>query len=112
MKLPINCPVCGDIMLTEFKDLETTYKSCTKRLNHRIIIISYHDHNNNDVDTIKIRISNDPQIWVTWDFLFKDVYIESAEFPETIGLSIPFFKPDLSDYRKLVDKVKTYIVFS
>lgn len=108
MKLPIVCPVCGDIMLTEFEDriVANPSKKCNKRLSHSIICYS---DSNDDVSQIILRICSPSLTYVKWLFYGKYVRIE-AENAQTIRL--PWFDPDFTDYRKLLDKIKTYIIFS
>lgn len=109
MRLPIRCPICSDIMLTDFRGTSLTGKSCKSHLYHQA---NFTADANDNVFSIKLRISNNPQLWVTWDYFMNIVHINPVELPKATGLVLPFFEPDFDDYRKLVDKLKTYIVFS
>lgn len=108
MKLPSKCPACGDIMLTDFLGKSMVTKKCTKRLDHWIKMTSYSD----EVSNIQIKVSFNPPLWATWDFFMNMIHINPVEIPKAAGLIIPIFEPDLTNYRKLIDKLKTYIVFS
>ena len=59
-----------------------------------------------------IIINTSPTIYVTWDFVLQRVYITKKEEFKAVDQTIPWFEPDLTNYNKLINKVKTYLVFS
>ena len=112
MKAPTHCPVCGDAMLNTFPPAEDlndrVTKSCTRRLDHKITMIV----DGNEVSQMGVDLGNGQEgIWLfTLNALWIQAAISSKNPKNTVVL--PFFEPDLSDYKKLVEKVKTYLVFS
>lgn len=112
MKVPINCPVCGDPMLNTFPPAEDlnnrVTKSCTSRLNHKIVVLVDGD----EVNQMSIDLGNGLE--AIWLFLMGKIWIQPTKGSkrEDNFVILPFFEPDLTNYNKLVDKVKTYLVFS
>lgn len=58
-----------------------------------------------------------PLIKVSWDFVAKTVRVGHGTIDEMIKNNrdpehLPYFEPDLSDFKQLIDKLKTYILFS
>jgi hypothetical protein len=115
MKIPITCPKCGDILLNEELKIFPTpgvwKKSCTKRLGHKFSIT--YNINESDISTLSIHIAN--KTYASWDFRNRLLHVgkEGLSLKETIksSLFIPYFEPDLLNYKKLVSKIKTYILF-
>jgi len=112
MRAPIKCPVCGDPMLNTFPPAEDmdnrVTKSCTRRIDHKITMIADGD----EVSQMSLDLGNDQE--AVWLFTLNAVWIQArlhSKNPKNTVV-LPFFEPDLSDYKKLVDKVKTYLVFS
>ena len=112
MKAPTHCPVCGDPMLNTFPPAEDlsnkVTKSCTLRLNHKITLIAEGD----EVSQLSIDLGNGLE--AIFLFLLNKIWVQSNK-SNTIGIDytiLPFFEPNLSNYKKLVEKVKTYLVFS
>lgn len=112
MKAPTHCPVCGDAMVNTFppaEDLsERVTKSCTRRLSHKITILADGD----EVSQMSIDLGNGLE--AIFMFLMDKIWIQPSfgSKKKTDFVILPFFEPDLSDYKKLVDKVRTYLVFS
>lgn len=111
MKVPVDCPVCGDPMLNTFPPAEDlnnrVTKSCTSRLNHKIVIIVDGD----EVNQMSIDLGNGLE--AIFLFLMDRIWIQPTKGSQKDGFVVlPMFEPDLSNYKKLVDKVKTYLVFS
>lgn len=114
--MPTQCPACGDVLLNEEVPTlqgSTWRKSCTKRLDHKFSAESSIDSNLTSCINIEVA----PNLTAVWfinlerlvvmkgTFMFKPKAVLSAD-------QLPFFDPDLSDYKKLVDKIKTYVMFS
>lgn len=112
MKAPIKCPVCGDPMLNTFPPAEDlnnrVTKSCTLRLDHKITILAEGD----EVSQMSIDLGNGLE--AIFLFLMGKIWIQptKASKKDKNFVVLPMFEPDLSNYKKLVDKVKTYLVFS
>jgi hypothetical protein len=106
------CPFCNDVMLNREMTTEHTLKSCKKHPNHRIDAVS--DDTTNEIYAISILINNNPTIWATWHFLDQEIRIHnySKTISKILGDALPWFEPDLSDYCKLINKIRTYILFS
>ena len=109
MKAPTKCPVCGDPMLNVFPPAEElsdrVHKHCDKRLNHAIVITC----NGNEVEALTIELNKNTQLEAVWYFYVKELWITDKDKPV---ITLPWFEPNLSDYKKLVNKIKTYLVFS
>ena len=129
MILPTKCPKCGDNLINDFVSIELQIiKGCEKRINHKfsmraraidnfIFSMRY---------TINNKIPNKPTI-IYWDFIAKKLIINPyilikgrSVGATTMGvqgyskesmLEIPWFEPDISDFPKLLGKIKTYMVF-
>lgn len=106
MIVPEKCPVCNDPMLNEYMPLYLV-KSCKLKLNHKVEMTV---NNANVVTTLTIGITN--KLHATWRFDNNKVYVWEWGFAKDLITYLPFFEPDLSDYKKLVKKIKTYLVFS
>jgi hypothetical protein len=106
MQLPIKCPICQDVMLTEFTGQAITIKTCSKKLSHRIrFIASIKDYETSGID---LQITRDPGVWASWDLEAEELVIAN----EMNIIHLPYFYPDCSNHNKLIDKLKTYLVFS
>ena len=112
MKVPTNCPVCGDPMLNVFppaEDLDDRVtKYCTSRLNHKLVILV----RDNKVDQLSVDLGNGLE--AIFLFFMKHIWVQPTKSNKSgAGHTVlPFFEPDLSDYKKLVSKIKTYLLFS
>jgi len=101
-------------MMTEYKGVYSIVKRCFKHLNHQIEIKA------NELDDEIFRISvcltsrGPVASWAIWHVLSEELRIHrSGEgIIDTLGVALPYFEPDLSNYPKLLDKLKTYMVFS
>ena len=120
MRMPINCPICGEVMLTQW-DQNTEHsswmiKECRKKLNHRLFFDSINE-NHDEVERIILFYESDANKHVTW-YLDPNSnntsgsVVISYYMPEDKYVVIPYFTPDFSDYPKLLNKIKTYLTFS
>lgn len=109
MKMPIKCPICGDVLVNEYVDVAggtMLTKKCYKRINHKILFRAYNkDHDN--VDLISIPWERTDVI--NWYFGSKMCVLNPLKDDHYY---LPFFEPDFSNYNKLIDKIKTYLMFS
>jgi hypothetical protein len=107
MKIPSKCPHCGNPMLTEYIGQYDafTVKTCSKSIDHWIRFLG--KTNLDEVEKISVRLSPGLECAI-WDLVVQT--IEVIHVDKTTY--IPFFKPDLSNCKTLVHKIKTYVVFS
>ncbi len=111
MKMPTHCPCCGDPLVNEFRSTivkEYLHKSCRSRLDHKFACTS-NDEPYDTMYSMGIEIDTQNLIRVNWMFERKEMFVCRDE--DDVH-SLPYFEPDLSDYRKLVDKLRTYVMFS
>lgn len=112
MKAPIKCPICDDAMLNIFSPAEDLHervtKSCTNKIDHKLNMIV----DGNEVSQMSLDLGNGQE--AIWLFTLNAVWVQSAKYNKNPinTVVLPFFEPDLSNYKKLVEKVKTYLVFS
>lgn len=105
-KLTAKCPFCQQIMVTDFEGDYVVRKKCNKYIDHQIILSATIE--SDEIYRITILLSSIPKIEASW-------YLETQRLlimKEGSNIFLPFFDPDLSNFKKLVDKVKTYLVFS
>lgn len=114
MKMPTHCPCCGDPLLNEFRSTavkEYLHKRCSSRLDHKFACTSNKEPYD-EMFSMGIEIDTLNMIRVNWVFDRQEVFV--CKDPNNMNNvhSLPYFEPDLSDYRKLVDKLRTYVMFS
>lgn len=114
MKVPIDCPYCGDPFLNEFMDLPGSRsrltKVCIRRATHTIKIRTC-DENHDYIDFIRIPYSSTCNI--TWYMGTGRLWTDHHDGTHIVsGGELPFFLPDLTNIPKLLGKIKTYFVFS
>jgi hypothetical protein len=107
MKTPTNCPFCNGPLINEYEQ-RFINKYCSKYIDHNILIRPW-TTDTNQVDFISI------------DYGFKDKVADRIiwYFTGQILLcrvngkdyELPWFEPDLSNYSKLVNKIKLYTIF-
>jgi hypothetical protein len=114
MKIPIYCPKCGDVLLSEemlFFGKDVWSKKCTKRLGHKFSV--FYNINEADINSLCIQISKN--VDVLWDFRNELLSVSKPgkSLKELMKSTqfIPYFEPDLSNWKKLISKLKTYILF-
>lgn len=112
MKAFTHCPVCGDPLINNFQERKfktTLIKYCTSKLNHKfhcdVLMDDYQD-------TVRsISLWNEPEnLGILWYPEKKSCEVWNTKSPANTPL--PYFEPDFSDYRKLISKIKIYILFS
>lgn len=129
MKIPTKCPCCNDPLLSSFQESKSGpgkwKKTCANKLSHKFTCM--HDDNSEELTLIGVELSN--KIYATWWLEGQKLVISSVippipssvipPVPSTSLYSsresyiwLPYFDPDLSNYKKLIDKLRTYIVFS
>ena len=122
MNIPTCCPICGDILLNEYdkfvsattgdrKSLVHLVKSCSKRLNH-----SYFVTLDDKEELFILQISTKLGIFY-WNFEKKKAWVVSNICPppgegKRSVIDLPWFDPDITDSKKFLNKLKTYVTFS
>lgn len=115
MKMPIRCPICNGVMLTEHYTLlnekENYRKSCTQ-INHDIYYISLPDRD--EVEHFGIYVSKQVSVYWFPNLSTSQIVMvtKGKDKKADKSLYLPYFEPDFSNYKKLVEKIKTYLVFS
>jgi hypothetical protein len=109
MKMPIKCPVCNDVLLNEYLDLPNgrtrLTKTCNKRLGHNIEWEAL-DNSHDAINKITVSLSKKSEI--IWYVYSKHVVLINPKGE----IRLPYFDPEFHNCKKLMDKVKTYVVFS
>jgi hypothetical protein len=114
MKVPATCPVCYQPMTNEFvtqKRTEILIKKC-HQINHHIKYEINLEHN--IVCFCEIIIGNKSFVWYPeLKFIGKLQHQKIMVYQEGAGLlKLPYFEPEFSNYPALLNKLKTYMVFS
>lgn len=106
--MPTHCPFCNDPLMSEYtgKHEQHMHKMCARRPNHNILFRA-NNPEHNTVHYLSTRIRVDLKAF--WYPDEQNLLIDSPKLP---ALKLPYFEPDLSDYSKLIDKLKTYLLFS
>ena len=126
MNVPTNCPYCGDPLLNNYvdmKDKTILSQICSLKLDHAIKVRSLaNDKSPKIVELVSVRLEKPstkgiPSKWAMWDFREQRLTVVSSIYTffveqENNSVVLPFFEPDLSNLPALIDKVKTYIVFT
>jgi hypothetical protein len=113
MKVLSHCPKCHGPLLNEaVPTISLPYwtKSCLNKPDHKFIITTVPG---NDDLIVRITLQVKTDLMVTWDPTTSKCWVSDDWdlFPHP-AMYIPYFEPDLSDYQKLIDKVKLYVLFS
>lgn len=108
------CPCCGNPLLNEVMTgiQEVHRRSCMKRLDHKFTTTI--DSKRDEIVTMGIEISPQGMVRFQWNFKNKTAFVAKGppEQAKETAVYLPYFEPDLSDYWKLVNKLRTYITFS
>ena len=109
-ELPINCPICNDPLVNDYDNIARgrtrLTKKCYKRIDHRITIRAC-DTNHDYINFISIPWGDKSVI--NWYYGTGHVLLNTVE---GVDYHIPWFEPNFSDYKRLKEKLKTYLVFS
>jgi hypothetical protein len=123
MNIPINCPICGDPLVNTFNDTtdKVFYKNCRLRPDHifscAIYLKGFMDSNIDLVDRVAFTLLMSPMLSIIayiQDKIMKiSKYAPHDKAVASNSEELPFYvEPDFSDYKALVNKIKTYILFS
>jgi hypothetical protein len=112
MKMPEVCPFCKGTLLNEYIDpmAGSTYirKICDKNITHNITFVSF----NNQHDLVSYFYINYKSSRFEWSYKSKELCFYYPFILSKKETLLPWFEPDLSNYNKLINKVKTYLTFS
>lgn len=110
--MPIKCLVCNDPLLNEYityHDGSQLSKSCIKKIDHHLVFHSYlRDHDR--VLQIWSRLRNQTLKIIWTPDTSQLEYSSSSNYDKLYNL--PYFEPDFSNYKKLIEKIKLYLTFS
>lgn len=113
MITPTHCPCCGGPLRNEFTHQETLIKICDKRVNHRFASYSHKNSGYDIVLKATLMIDSASRLEACWWFLPKEFAIYNLNQQKVPKAHyMPWFEPDFSNYKRLIEKVKTYILFS
>ena len=116
MKTPTICPKChGPLLNTELPLRGGTgvwKKTCTDKLNHHFTCIT--QPNNDDlIEIVVIKINRGATpLKVGWYFTARMLMVYKEVVGSADAIKIPWVEPTLDEYDKLIEKIKTYVVFS
>lgn len=124
MKAPSKCPFCNDPLMNDFQlsfQKETQTKYCSKRVNHNFRCSSHID--TDEIFIISIIMSHNPFMKAIWNFTDKKLSVLGKRPMNNLAgktltdivatrIDLPYFIPDLSNWNILINKIKTYLVFS
>lgn len=102
----VKCPKCGDVFLKEFYETYE-FRSCRNKIDHKITIKFCEDK------LRLISINLDSMTKVIWNFRLRLIQIQGLNISKIeVKSNVPFFEPKLLEYDKLLNKIRTYILFS
>lgn len=111
MKVPSLCPCCRQPMVNEsVPTVGIAYwrKHCHKRIDHTINITTVPGH---DDDIKRLSLIVKDGVIITWEPENKRCWI-SRTWDLEWRYELPYWEPDLSNYPKLINKIKIYLLFS
>ena len=113
MKIPDKCPCCQGILTNKFIiNKNILNKECDRYTNHRYSCVIHPHPHGDELVRIGIEIDNTKSIRAYWWFITKQLGICQVHNKTMENIVyLPFFEPDFLDYKKLINKLKTYIVF-
>lgn len=116
MKTPTTCPKCHRPLLSYELSLRggvsVWKKTCTDKLNHRFTCVTkQNDDDSVEIIVIGINRGNVP-LKISWYFTPRMLMVYRDIPGSDDSIKIPWVEPNLDTYDKLVEKIKTYVVFS
>jgi len=104
--LKSKCPICKNPFTNDFTGYASHIKRCSQ-VNHNFFI----EAKDEKVHNISIVTKYPDGTVVTWLYNLKVIRLHSI--PLCTGYQyLEWFEPDFSNYKKLIKKVKTYIIMS
>lgn len=115
MQLPIKCPCCNHPLLNNFKDypINRPYqleKTCKTKLDHQFFCASIKGCED-EIGYIKITVDMKIMLNFNWEIERKKLYISTGFMPHH-NTYIPYIEPDLSNYKKLIERLMLLIPFT
>ncbi len=111
MNMPANCPCCKGPLRNDFTATDSLIKTCDKRIDHKFVCYSHKNTGYDIVHKATLLIDSTSRIEACWWFYPKEFAIYNLNDLKKVQW-MPWFEPDFSNYKKLMEKVKTYILFS
>jgi len=116
MKTPTTCPKChGPLLSTELplRNGESAWKkTCSTKLDHNFTCVTHqYDDDLVEIIVIVINRANVP-LKVSWYFTPRMLMVYKEFVGSDSAIKIPWVEPDLTQYDKLVEKIRTYVTFS
>jgi len=127
MNIPNRCPKCGDILVNDLTFPDKSTKECQKRVNHIFKVVLDSKDSLIIMHYKEIKSKGKAKFDISWNFVERRIFVGPyiSIKGRTIGAStmtpgwdhkstmvIPWFEPELSNFPKLLNKLKTYICFS
>lgn len=116
MNIPASCPICN-ALLQDYKDDiladHETVKRCFDEKHHISFLII-----NKELNQVSISFDIEAGQDAVWFNLNTALPIFAIVKTNAQGVGrfshqlLPYFEPDLSDYPKLINKIKIYLLFS
>lgn len=124
MNIPTNCPICGDPLTNIFNEStdKVLYKNCRLRPDHifscAVYMFGFMGAEGDTLERVTFTLSMSPMLSVEVYLRDKVMYIDKSPPRDNACINnntkrLPFYvEPDFSNYTKLVNKIKTYLLFS
>lgn len=112
MKLmPTNCPFCNRSLLNSYYENDKILKKvCNKRVDHNITFSSNYWRTSHDRISYISTDMNDLGLRAVW---YPDKKLFNFDKMVVGGdICMAYFVPDLTNYSRLIKKLKTYLTFS
>jgi hypothetical protein len=107
--MPSKCPICNKPMMNSYKLLVDGTEQLILKCNGISHMIRFYSstHDHDEVTWVSLLANNKV---IDWEPSIKRLGVSDVKDENEIV--IPYFEPDFSDYKKLLSKIKTYLVFS
>lgn len=118
MESPTLCPLCGDVLLNEYKPGGYLEKTCDKKVGHTFIC-SGRPFEPLKVKEIFIFVGAYKELVIHWNLAAKILLVHCpkkldrhlSQIRPPMPVSIPFIEFDLKDPFKVINKIKTLLPF-
>lgn len=104
--MPIRCPICNGVLLSTIYNQEGGLKKSCRSHSH---LLELYDRADDQllIEVFLSPLSDFPGQCFQWAMEIKGLWIIDAK----TKTALTFFTPNFSNYRKLIEKLKTYILF-
>lgn len=116
MKLPTLCPFCKRVLVTQFinnNGFDTNFftKTCETNPHHKLEFKAKSEKCGDKVFSMRMTIAF--RKWAIWtDNELGEKWFRIWEEGTNNNLYLPYFEPNMSDYNKLLEKIKLYTLMS